>query len=68
MHNLLDFIKSHYHWFVFLILEVISMVLLVNYNSYQGSVWVSTANTVAGVVYDGEAKVQSFFSLTKIND
>lgn len=68
MHNLLDFIKSHYHWFVFLILEVISMVLLVNYNSYQGSVWVSTANTMAGVVYDGEAKVQSFFSLTKIHD
>jgi len=68
MHNLLDFIKAHYHWFVFLVLEIISMILLVNYNSYQGSVWVSTANTVAGVVYDGEAEVQSFFALTKLND
>lgn len=68
MHNLLDFIKSHYHWFVFLVLEIISMVLLARYNSYQGSVWVSTANSVAGVVYDGEAEVQSFFSLTKLNE
>lgn len=68
MHNLLDFIKSHYHWFVFLVLEIISMVLLASYNSYQGSVWVSTANSVAGMVYDGEAEVQSFFSLTRLND
>ena len=68
MHNLLDFIKSHYHWFVFLALEIVSMVLLARYNSYQGSVWVSTANSAAGIVYDGEAEVQSFFSLTRLND
>lgn len=68
MRNLIDFILSHYHWFIFIALEAVSIVLLFNYNSYQGSVWVSSANSMAGLVYEGEAKIQSFFSLTRINE
>ena len=37
MHNLLEFLQKYNHWFVFVILEVVSMVLLFQYNSYQGS-------------------------------
>lgn len=68
MRNLIDFIVSHYHWFVFLLLEVASVVLLFRYNSYQGAAWVSTANSVAGFVYECEANVRSFFSLTRLNE
>lgn len=68
MRNLIDFILSHYHWFFFIALEAVSIVLLFNYNSYQGSVWVSSANSMAGLVYEGEAKIQSFFSLTRLNE
>lgn len=68
MRNLIDFILSHYHWFIFIALEAVSIVLLFNYNSYQGSVWVSSANSMAGMVYEGEAKIQSFFSLTRLNE
>lgn len=68
MRNLIDFILSHYHWFIFIALEAVSIVLLFNYNSYQGSVWVSSANSMAGLVYEGEAKIQSFFSLTRLNE
>ena len=68
MRNLIDFILSHYHWFIFIALEAVSIVLLFNYNSYQGSVWVSSANSMAGLVYESEAKIQSFFSLTRINE
>ena len=38
MHNLLAFLTKHYHWLLFLFLEVVSGVLLFHYNSYQGSV------------------------------
>ena len=58
MRNLIDFILSHYHWFIFIALEAVSIVLLFNYNSYQGSVWVSSANSMAGLVYEGEAKIE----------
>ena len=47
MHNLLAFFVKYYHWFIFLLLEVISGVMLFSYNSYQGSVWISSANAVA---------------------
>ena len=52
MHNLLEFLQKYNHWFVFVILEVVSMVFLFQYNSYQGSAWFSTANAVTGKIYE----------------
>ena len=67
MRNLLDFLAKYNHWFIFVLLEVASIILLVRFNNYQGSVYFSTANAVAGKVYEWDAAVNSFFSLTKIN-
>lgn len=67
MRNLLEFLAKYNHWFVFLILEVVSMVLLFQYNSYQGSAWFSSANAVTGKLYEWDANVKTFFSLTKVN-
>lgn len=67
MRNLLDFLARHNHWFVFVLLEVISAVLLFKYNSYQGSVWFSSANAVTGKVYEWDSAVESFFSLSGVN-
>ena len=53
MHNLLEFLAKYNHWFVFVILEVVSFVLLFQYNSYQGSVWFSSAN--ACLLYTSDA-------------
>ncbi len=67
MHNLLEFLAKYNHWFVFVILEVVSFVLLFQFNSYQGSVWFSSANAVSGKLYEWDANVETFFSLTKVN-
>jgi len=67
MRNLIEFLAKYNHWFVFVLLEVISFVLLFQYNSYQGSVWFSSANLISGKVYDLNAEILSFFSLTKAN-
>ena len=68
MKNLLEFLYRHFHWFLFVVLEVLSLVLLFQYNSYQNSVWFSSANVVAGRVYEWNSAVESFFSLTKVNE
>lgn len=68
MRTLLDFLSTHYHWFLLLLLEAVSIVIMFSYNSYQGAAWVTTTNSVAGMVYDMESRVQSFFALTKRND
>ena len=67
MHNLIDFIQRHSHWFLFALLEVISLVLLFQYNSYQGSVWFTSANTVTGKIDAWNSAVENFFSLGKVN-
>ena len=67
MRNLLEFLAKYNHWFVFLVLEVIGLVLLFQYNSYQGSVWFSSANAVSGKLLGWEAEIESFFSMSKVN-
>ncbi len=68
MRNLLDFLTKHSHWILFAVLELISVVLLFQYNSYQGSVWVTSANAMIGKIYEWDSAVESFFSLTKVNE
>lgn len=68
MRNLLEFLAKYNHWFLFIALEVIGLILLFQYNSYQRSVWFSSANVVAGKVYEWDAKITSYFSLGTINE
>lgn len=68
MHNLSEFLQKYHHWFIFLLLEVVSMILLFQFNGYQGSVWFTSANAVSGKVYEANAAVNQFFSLSKINE
>lgn len=68
MQNLLDFIARYYHWLLFIVLEAVSGVLLFHANNYQGSVWVSTANAVAGGIMQWEANVEQYFNLTANNE
>lgn len=68
MKNLLTFVTRYYHWFILLLLEVVSGVLLFQYNNYQSSVWFTSANAVVGKVYEWDAAVRSFFSLTRVNE
>ena len=68
MRNLLDFLIKYHHWFVFVLLEVASGVLLFQYNSYQNSVWLSSANVVTGKIYEVESGFTSYLSLKQTNE
>lgn len=68
MQNLLDFLQRHAHWLLFVVLEALSLVLLFQYNSYQNSVWFSSANVVVGTVYRWRSAVESYFMLKAANE
>ena len=68
MRNLLDFLYKYHHWLVFVLLEVVSVVLLFKYNSYQNSVWFTSANAVAGKVYEMESKLTSYIAMSELNE
>ena len=68
MRNLLEFLRNHFNWFLFVLLEALCAVLLFQYNNYQNSVWFTSANWVTGKVYEWTSWMESFFSMTKVNE
>lgn len=68
MHNnIIDFIRKYCYIFLFILFETISMILLFRFNSYQGSVWFSAANSVAAGINSTYSNVMNFFNLEQIN-
>ncbi|WP_294630227.1 rod shape-determining protein MreC [uncultured Bacteroides sp.] len=68
MRNLINFLLKYNYWFLFIILEVASFVLLFRFNSYQQSAYFTSANTVAGAVYEVSGAVSSYFHLKSVNE
>lgn len=68
MKTLLDFLAKYYHWLIFFILEVVSFVLLFQFNHYQNSVWLTTANAVVGRIDLWERSVLNYLTLGQVNE
>ena len=68
MRNLLNFFLKYNYWFLFILLEVISLALLFRFNNYQGSAFFTSANRIAGWVHETKNEVTGYFHLRTIND
>lgn len=67
MRNLLEFVRKYNHVFLFVLLETVSLVLLFRFNSYQGSVWFSAANSVVAGVNGLYHDALGFVRLREVN-
>lgn len=67
MRELLDRLMTNIHWVVFLMLETLSGCLLFQFNHYQGSVWFTGANSVAGWVMEKESQALQYLHLSEEN-
>lgn len=68
MRNLLNFLIKYNYWFLFLLLEATSFVLLFRFNHYQQSVFFTSANGLVGKVYEATGSVSSYFHLKAVNE
>lgn len=68
MRNLLNFLLKYNYWFLFVFLEVVCFVLLFRFNNYQQSVFFTSANVVAGKVYEVSGGITSYFHLKSVNE
>ncbi len=68
MQVLLNFFIKHNHWFLFLLLEGISFMLIVRFNNYQSASFFTATNRVAGDVYSMITNVNAYFGLKKENE
>ncbi|MGI6218422.1 MAG: rod shape-determining protein MreC [Bacteroidaceae bacterium] len=67
MKKLLDFLIKYNYWLLFVLLEAASFTLLFRFNRYQQGVFFTTANVIAGKIYETEAAILSYFSLNQEN-
>ncbi len=67
MRNLINFLIKYNYWLLFILLEVASLTMLFRFNSYQGSVFFTSANWVSGTVYQAVSNITSYFGLRSVN-
>jgi rod shape-determining protein MreC len=67
MHNLIEFLKNHFHWIVFLLLESAGAILFFQFNDYQASVWFTSANEFTATLDKVYSDLASYVSLGKVN-
>lgn len=65
--NLFDFVGKYSYCFLFVVLEALSLTLLFRFNSYQGSVYFTAANSVVASVNGSYEDVIGFFRLQEVN-
>ena len=68
MQNILNFFIKHNHWFLFILLEGISIVLIVSFNKYQGAAVFTSANSFVGEIYSTMTDVEDYFTLEEKNE
>ena len=67
MRKLLDFLVRKRHWFLFVLLEIVSLMLIYRNNAYQRNIIFSSANVLTGHVSSVSGYVTSYLDLREIN-
>jgi len=68
MRSLIQFILKYQNLFLFLILELASLLLVVNRNSYHSAKFYSWSLTTMGSVYERQSAIRDYFSLRSTNE
>jgi rod shape-determining protein MreC len=68
MRNLIDFVTRFHAFFLFAILEIISLYMVVNFHSYQYSSFFNSANKISGDIYSSINNIKEYVMLKKSNE
>lgn len=68
MKALLNFLIKYHVFFLFLLLELISLTFIFRYNNFHRVNFLNSSNVVSGKVYEEYSSVLEYFSLRKLND
>ena len=67
MRKLLEFLIGKRHWFLLILLEAVSLMLVYRNNAYQRNIIFSSANVVTGYIASISGSVTSYLNLRDIN-
>jgi len=67
MRNLFLFVWKHNFFFLFFLLETISVYFLVSHNYFQRATFISSANNVSGSINEASSNITDYFNLREAN-
>lgn len=67
MRSLFRLLIKNYPFLLFLALEVISVVFIINYNSFQRASFLNSSNAITASIYNSYSSVVQYFSLAGVN-
>lgn len=67
MKSWFDWFRTHTHWFVFIIMEAASLLMLFRFSLYHQSVWVTQSNAFVGQVLAWESDFYDYINLKSVN-
>ncbi len=68
MRNIFLFIRRYFNFFVFLLLQVLSIYFIVHYSNYHHAVFGEFSNNITGKINSRYSGIQNYFHLRKTND
>lgn len=68
MQNLILFLRRYQHFFLFVLLEVVSFYAIFRFNNYHQSILFNASNGISGRILQAEADVTEYLSLRKENE
>jgi len=68
MRSFIQFLLRNYAVIIFILLEATSFYFVFNFNDFQHTFFVNTANDVSGNVLNTYGNFKTYFSLDKVND
>ena len=68
MRSLIRYFVRNHVFYIFLILEIFSLVLLFRYNNYQKVAYLNSTNRVSASIYGSFNSVINYFQLRRVNE
>lgn len=68
MRNIFLFIRSHFNFFLFVVLQILSIYFIINYNKYHQAAFGNFSNQITGKIDQRYSNIENYFQLKKTND
>lgn len=68
MRSLIRYLIKNHVFVLFVLLEVLALTMVFNYNSFQRAKYLNSANHVSGKIFSVYESVRGYFGLAKINN
>ena len=68
MQQIIYFIRKFRYFLLFILLEILAFIFIIQHHSYHNSKFVKSANSISGGVYSAVSNVNDFFKLKSENE